>query len=142
MPDVTAFDTVPEKPDTQQLVELLYGRRRDADPRARRMSEADTFARAPNMCMVAVTWLAGIPVADSAVLHLAASLREAELVAAGTASGSNAPTTSRPGPGLPEGPVELRTTLLQEHAQTHAQGATAGSLRSVSRGRQTASSSP
>ena len=32
------------------------------------------------MCTVAVMWLAGIPVADKAVLHLAASLREAELI--------------------------------------------------------------
>ncbi len=32
------------------------------------------------MCTVAVVWLAGIPVADKAV-QLAASLREAELVA-------------------------------------------------------------
>ena len=32
------------------------------------------------MCTVVVMWLAGIPVADRAVLQLAASLREAELV--------------------------------------------------------------
>ena len=33
-----------------------------------------------NMCTVVRMWLAGIPVADRAVLQLAASLREAELV--------------------------------------------------------------
>ena len=32
------------------------------------------------MCTVVVMWLAGIPVADKAVLQLAASLREAELI--------------------------------------------------------------
>ena len=32
------------------------------------------------MCTVVVMWLAGIPVADRAVLQLAASLREAELI--------------------------------------------------------------
>ena len=32
------------------------------------------------MCTVVGMWIAGIPVADRAVLHLAASLREAELV--------------------------------------------------------------
>ncbi len=32
------------------------------------------------MCTVTVMWLAGIPVADKAVLHLAASLRDADLV--------------------------------------------------------------
>ena len=32
------------------------------------------------MCRVICMWLAGIPVADNAVLRLAATLREAELV--------------------------------------------------------------
>ena len=35
------------------------------------------------MCTVVVMWLAWIPVADKAVLHPAASLREAELVDTG-----------------------------------------------------------
>ena len=44
------------------------------------LSEADTFREDTNMCTVVGMWIAGIPVADRAVLHLAASLREAELV--------------------------------------------------------------
>ena len=39
------------------------------------------FARTRTCVRSSVMWLAGIPVADRAVLHLAASLREAELVA-------------------------------------------------------------
>jgi hypothetical protein len=40
----------------------------------------DHFRENANRCTVVIMWLAGIPVADKAVLHLAASLREAELV--------------------------------------------------------------
>ena len=79
------------------------------------------------MCTVVVVWLAGIPVADKAVLHLAASLREAELIATAEwlerasdreagSSRSTSPTEATPGarrvsPEL----AQLRATLLLEH---------------------------
>ena len=44
------------------------------------MSEVATFATTRTCVRSSCTWLAGIPVADKAVLQLAASLREAELV--------------------------------------------------------------
>ena len=47
-------------------------------PNARR--HAHPFARARTCVRSSVMWLAGIPVADRAVLQLAVSLREAELI--------------------------------------------------------------
>ncbi len=46
----------------------------------RKLSGADTIATTRTCVRSSVMWLAGIPVADKAVLQLAASLREAELV--------------------------------------------------------------
>ena len=50
------------------------------DPPCRLGYKADNSHQDTNMCTVVVMWLAGIPVADPAVLRIAASLREAELV--------------------------------------------------------------
>ena len=80
------------------------------------------------MCTVAVVWLAGIPVADKAV-QLAASLREAELVA--TAERLEPPRTAKLGSSRStfatgeailrvledclDELLERRATLLREH---------------------------
>ena len=74
-------------------------------------------------------WLAGIPIADKAVLHLAASLREAELVETAEilegAYDREARIVALDIPDreailrvleeCPEEMLELRATLLQEH---------------------------
>ena len=81
------------------------------------------------MCTVVCMWLAGIPVADRAVLQLAASLREAELVDTAErlepAYDREARIVALDIPDreailrvledCPEGLLELRATLLQEH---------------------------
>ena len=80
-------------------------------------------------------WLAGIPVADKAVLHLAASLRDAELIhtaerleRAYAAKPGSSPRHSRPrgdpprARGLPVELAELRATLLQEHVWRRREG--------------------
>ncbi len=81
-------------------------------------------------------WLAGIPVADKTVLWLAASLREAELVDTAErleyAYDREARTVALDVPDreailrvleeCPEGLVELRATLLQEHVWRQREG--------------------
>ena len=88
------------------------------------------------MCTVAVIWLAGIPVADRAVLHLAASLREAELVFTAErlerAYDREARIVALDIPDreailrvledCPEELAELRATLLQEHVWRQREG--------------------
>ncbi len=99
-------------------------------------SEAATFA-GPRTCVRSfVIWLAGIPVPDKAVLQLAASLREAELV--GTAEvlegalDREARIVALDVPDreailrvleeCPEELVELRATLLREHVWRRREG--------------------
>ena len=88
------------------------------------------------MCTVGVMWLAGIPVADRAVLRLAASLRQAELV--DTAERleraydrearivaldiTDREAILRVLEECPEGLLELRATLLQEAVWRRAEG--------------------
>ena len=81
------------------------------------------------MCTVGCMWLAGIPVADKAVLSLAASVREAELIHTAerleTAYDREARIVALDIPDreailrvledCPDGLLELRATLLQEH---------------------------
>jgi hypothetical protein len=81
-------------------------------------------------------WLAGIPVADKAVLHLAASLREAELIHTAErlerAYDREARIVALDIPDreailrvledCPEELVELRATLLQEHVWPKLEG--------------------
>ena len=88
------------------------------------------------MCTVVVMWLAGIPVADRAVLHLAASLREAELVRTAErlerAYDREARIVALDIPDreailrvledCPEELAELRATLLQEHVWRQREG--------------------
>jgi hypothetical protein len=62
-------------------------------------------------------WLAGIPVADRAVLQLAASLREAELV-----DTAERLERARVLEECPEGLLELRATLLQERVWLRREG--------------------
>ena len=90
------------------------------------------------MCTVVVMWLAGIPVADKAVLDLAASLREAELVDTAErlerAYDREARIVALDIPDreailrvleeCPEGLLELRATLLQEHVWLQREGLT------------------
>ena len=81
-------------------------------------------------------WLAGIPVADRAVLHLAASLREAELVDTAelperaydrearivALEVSDREAILRVLEDCPEELAELRATLLQEHVWRQREG--------------------
>ena len=81
-------------------------------------------------------WLAGIPVADRAVLHLAASLRQAELVETAErlehAYDREARIVALDIPDreailrvledCPEELAELRATLLQEHVWRKREG--------------------
>jgi hypothetical protein len=81
-------------------------------------------------------WLAGIPVADRAVLHLAASLREADLIATAEllegACDREARIMALDIPDreailrvleeCPEELLELRATLLQEHVWRKREG--------------------
>ena len=81
-------------------------------------------------------WLAGIPVADKAVLHLAASLREAELTFTAErlerAYDREARIVALDNPDreailraledCPEELAELRATLLQEHVWRQREG--------------------
>jgi hypothetical protein len=81
-------------------------------------------------------WLAGIPVADRAVLHLAASLREADLIASAEllegACDREARIMALDIPDCeailrvleecPEELLELRATLLQEHVWRKREG--------------------
>ena len=81
-------------------------------------------------------WLAGIPVADTAVRHLAASLREAELIFAAErlerAYDREARIVALDIPDreailrvledCPEELAELRATLLQEHVWRQREG--------------------
>ena len=93
------------------------------------------------MCTVVRMWLAGIPVADRAVLQLAASLREAELVDTAErlerAYDREARIVALDIPDreailrvledCPEELAELRATLLQEHVWRKREGALAHS---------------
>ena len=88
------------------------------------------------MCTVVRMWLAGIPVADRAVLQLAASLREAELVDTAErlerAYDREARIVALDIPDreailrvledCPEELAELRATLLQEHVWRQREG--------------------
>ena len=81
-------------------------------------------------------WLAGIPVADSAVLQFAASLREAELTVTAerleraydrearivTLDIPDREAILRVLEDCPEELVELRATLLQEHVRRKREG--------------------
>ncbi len=95
-----------------------------------------TFREDTNMCTLVVLWLAGIPVADKAVLHLAASLREADLIFTAErlerAYDREARIVALDIPDreailrvledCPEELGELRATLLQEHVWRKREG--------------------
>jgi hypothetical protein len=94
------------------------------------------FREDTNMCTVVCMERAGIPVADSAVLRLAASLREAELVdTAELLEGAydrearivaldipDREAILRVLEECPEEMLELRATLLHEHVWRHREG--------------------
>ena len=82
------------------------------------------------MCTVAVMWLAGIPVADKDVLHLAASLRRSRArrhrrtarTRLRRARVSDREAILRVLEDCSEELVELRATLLQEHVWRRREG--------------------
>ena len=88
------------------------------------------------MCTVVGMWLAGIPVDDRAILRLAASLREAELIDTAerleraydrearivALKVTDREAILRVLEECPEEMLELRATLLQEHVWRQAEG--------------------